>query len=198
MNGACMGNLAEIVENVLKGDHEAFAALMKAHLPLVMHVVARMVEDHEDRKDLCQEIFLKVYRSLEGFRGESKLSTWIAQIAYNTCLNHSMKKRPDLLDDSPLGRKIREPEDHESPPPDERIASRDVSEKLHLEINRLPVRYRAVLTLFHLEGMPIGEIAGVMDMPEGTVKNDLFRARKILKQKLSARYAQEELCGQGI
>jgi RNA polymerase sigma factor (sigma-70 family) len=198
MNGARMDKSAEIVERILNGDDGAFAALMKAHLPLVMHLVARMVEGHEDRKDLCQEIFMKVYRNLEGFRGESKLSTWIAQIAYNTSLNHSLKKRPSLWDDSLRGAGIREPEDIGSPPPDERTASRDVSEKLHAEISRLPARYRAVLTLFHLEGMPIGEIAVVMDMPVGTVKNDLFRARKILKEKLLARYAQEELCGQGI
>jgi RNA polymerase sigma factor (sigma-70 family) len=198
MTGMRPDNSAATVERVLNGDHEAFASLMKSHLPLVMHVVARMVSDHEDRKDLCQEIFLKVYRGLDGFRGESKLSTWIAQIAYNTCLNHSLKKRPGLLDDSPRGAENREPEDRESALPDERIVDGDVSEKLHSEISRLPVRYRAVLTLFHLEGMPIGEIAAVMDMPEGTVKNDLFRARRILKEKLLARYAQEELCGQGI
>jgi len=198
MNGMRTDNSAETVEKVLNGEPEAFAALMKAHLPLVMHIAARMVTDHEDRKDLCQEIFLKVYRNLEGFRGESKLSTWIATIAYNSCLNHAQKKRPGLLDDSPGGARLREPEDRESPTPDERAASREISEKLHSEISRLPVRYRAVLTLFHLEGMPIGEIAAVMNMPEGTVKNDLFRARKILKEKLLARYAREELCEQVI
>jgi RNA polymerase sigma factor (sigma-70 family) len=198
MTGMQPDSSAETVEKIMKGDHEAFASLMKSHLPLVMHVVARMVADHEDRKDLCQEVFLKVYRGLEGFRGESKLSTWIAQIAYNTCLNHSLKKRPCLQEDSLLEAQNREPEDRESALPDERIADRDVSDKLHSEISRLPVRYRAVLTLFHLEGMQIGEIAAVMDMPEGTVKNDLFRARKILKEKLLSLYAQEELCGQGI
>jgi RNA polymerase sigma factor (sigma-70 family) len=138
-----------------------------------------------------------VYRGLQGFRGESKLSTWIAQIAYNTALNHSMKKHPRPQDDSPRGGLNPEPADSESSPPDEWTADRDVSEKLRFEIDRLPLRYRAVLTLFHLEAMPIGEIAAVMDMPEGTVKNDLFRARKILKEKLLARYAREELCGHG-
>ena len=189
--------MAEI-QRIRGGDHEAFARLMRAHLPLVVHVTARMVPDHEDRKDLCQDIFLKVYRNLEAFRGESKLSTWIARIAYNSCLNHVQRKRPDHSNGSLPGIRIEDREDMDVRPPDDAFEDRDVSEKLHREIERLPVRYRAVLTLFHLEGMRIEEIAEVMDMPVGTVKNDLFRARKILKEKLLARYEREELCGQCI
>jgi RNA polymerase sigma factor (sigma-70 family) len=187
------------LQRIRDGDHEAFARVMRAHLPLVMHVTARMVTDHEDRKDLCQEIFLKVYRNLEAFRGESKLSTWIARIAYNTCLNHVQKRRPDLLNGSlPPKVRIEDREDGDVRLPDAATEDHDVSEKLHREIDRLPVRYRTVLTLFHMEGMRIEEISTVMDMPEGTVKNDLFRARRILKEKLLARYAREELCGQCI
>jgi len=190
--------MTEEIQRIQGGDHEAFARLMKAHLPLVMHVTARMVADHEDRKDLCQEIFLKVFRNLESFRGESKLSTWIARIAYNSCLNHLQKKRPDLPGGGLPGIRIEDRVDWGVRLPDAAVEGLDVSEKLHREIDRLPVRYRAVLTLFHLEGMRIEEIAEAMDMPEGTVKNDLFRARKILKEKLLACYAREELCGQSI
>lgn len=190
--------MSEEIDRILEGNHEAFARLMKAHLPLVAHIAARMVPDQEDCRDLCQDIFLKVYTHLEGFRGESKLSTWIASIAYNTCLNHVQKKRPVISDDFRQVMTIDDRGDAGVPPPDAQTESSDVSEKLHREIDRLPVRYRAVLTLFHLEGMRIGEIASVMDMPEGTVKNDLFRARRILKEKLLARYAPEELCGQDI
>jgi RNA polymerase sigma factor (sigma-70 family) len=191
-------DISEEIQRILEGNHEAFARLMKAHLPLVAHIAARMVPDREDCKDLCQDIFLKVYGHLAGFRGESKLSTWIARIAYNTCLNHVQKKRPEFTDDSRRGMRIDERGDSGVPRPDAETEGSDVSEKLHREIDRLPVRYRAVLTLYHLDGMRIGEIASVMNMPEGTVKNDLFRARRILKDKLLARYAPEELCGQGI
>jgi RNA polymerase sigma-70 factor (ECF subfamily) len=191
-------DMSEDIQAILEGNQEAFARLMKAHLPLVAHITARMVTDQEDRRDICQDVFLKVYSHLDRFRGESKLSTWIARIAYNTCLNHAQKKRPEISDDTRPGNRIDDRADDGAAPPEAETESFDVNERLHREIGLLPVRYRAVLTLFHLEGMRIGEIASVMGMPEGTVKNDLFRARRILKEKLLARYAPEELCGQGI
>ena len=88
----------ELVEKVLSGDTNAFAAIIKNTEVLVAQIVFKMVENKEDRKDLAQDIYLKAYKNLPGFRFGSKLSTWIAQIAYNTCLDHVRKKKLVLQD----------------------------------------------------------------------------------------------------
>ncbi len=181
-----------LIDRIRSGENDAFSALMAGHVRLVMHIVARSVDDHEDRKDLCQDIFLKVYAGLDGFRGDSRLSTWIARIAVNTCVHYLEKKKPvswtdaGLPDGGPADTAAFEGADGGPDP--------DLVSSLHREISRLPVRYRLILTLFHLDGMPITEIAMAMGMPEGTVKNRLFRARRLLKNRLLAVVPKEDLC----
>jgi RNA polymerase sigma factor (sigma-70 family) len=179
-----------LLARIRGGERDAFADLMAGHIRLVMHIVARSVDDHEDRKDLCQDVFLKVYSGLDGFRNDCRLSTWIAKIAVNTCVHYLEKKRPVSWSDAGLP---------DGGPADAEAADGgvdpDLVSRLLLEIGRLPVRYRLILTLFHLDDMPIAEIARAMDMPEGTVKNRLFRARRILKDRLLAEIPREELCG---
>jgi RNA polymerase sigma factor (sigma-70 family) len=188
----------EALKSIEKGDRAAFARLMEAHLRLVMHITARMVRNPEDQKDLCQEIFLKVYQNLGSFRHESKLSTWIAKIAYHTCLNHLQKKKVSSLYDAAVRRRPWDPADVDGLAPDSEFAEWDASERLHREIAQLPVRYRTVLTLYHLDEMGCREIAQIMSLPEGTVKSHLYRARRLLKEKLLSQYRKEELCGQAI
>lgn len=185
-----------LLARIRAGEKDAFSDLMAGHVRLVMHIVARSVDDHEDRKDLCQDIFLKVYTGLDGFRGESRLSTWIARIAVNTCVHYLEKKRPvawseaGLPDGGPADTAAFDGADGGPDP--------DLVSSLHREIGRLPIHYRLILTLFHLDGMPITEIARAMDMPEGTVKNRLFRARRLLKNRLLAAVPKEEMCGMNI
>ncbi|MDM7924576.1 MAG: sigma-70 family RNA polymerase sigma factor [bacterium] len=185
-----------LLARIRAGDKDAFSELMAGHARLVMHIVARSVDDHEDRKDLCQDIFLKVYAGLDGFRGESRLSTWIARIAVNTCVHYLEKKKPVSWTDA--GLPDGGPADTAASGESDGGPDPDLVSSLHREIGRLPVHYRLILTLFHLDGMPITEIAGAMDMPEGTVKNRLFRARRLLKNRLLAVVPKEELCGTNI
>jgi RNA polymerase sigma factor (sigma-70 family) len=185
-----------LLARIRGGEKNAFSDLMAGHVRLVMHIVARSVDDHEDRKDLCQDIFLKVYAGLDGFRGESRLSTWIARIAVNTCVHYLEKKRPVAW--SEAGLPDGGPADTAAIAGADGGLDPDLVSSLHREIGRLPVRYRLILTLFHLEGMPISEIARSMDMPEGTVKNGLFRARRLLKNRLLAVVPKEEMCGMNI
>ncbi|MFB6274076.1 MAG: RNA polymerase sigma factor, partial [Salinibacter sp.] len=167
----------------------------------VKHVVYRMVDDDRDREELCQDVFVRAHRYLDGFRFESKLSTWLARIARNTCLNHLEKKEvPLYADEAPS------PDDE---PPDARMAlnrvpdaDADVAEAavdrqrrdvVREGIESLSEHYRTALTLYHLEGMSVSQISGVMDNPEGTVKSHLYRGRKKLKDWLLDRYQREEI-----
>jgi RNA polymerase sigma-70 factor (ECF subfamily) len=191
----------ELVQQVLDGDREAFLTFIDRYERLVKHVVFRMVDDERDREELCQDVFMRAYRYLDGFRFESKLSTWLARIARNTCLNHLEKKEVPLYadhapspdDESPDARaalnRIEDPDENVATAASEREQRAVVREG----IKALPEHYRTALTLYHLEGMSVSQISDVMDNPEGTVKSHLYRGREKLKDWLLDRYSQEEL-----
>ena len=120
-------NDAELVEQILNGNNNAFRFLVSKHQRLVLHVVGRVVQRREDMEDICQEVFIKVFRKLKRFRGESRLSTWIAKIAYNTSISHIRKKirqneysydeQPALIEaekDNALNQKVLEKEEAKS------------------------------------------------------------------------------------
>lgn len=190
-----------IIERVRAGDRKAFERLIERYQRLVQHVVFRMVPDPRDREELCQDVFMKVYRHLGSFRQEAKLSTWIARIARNTCLNHLEKKDMPLYADhaAPSAREedappaIAEVPEEEAESPAQRAHAEDVRAFIQAEIDRLPEHYRTALTLYHLEGMSIEEVGAVMDNPPGTVKSHLYRARRKLKERLAERFHPEEL-----
>jgi RNA polymerase sigma factor (sigma-70 family) len=187
-----------LVRRSLSGDPKAFEQLVKNHERLVTHVVCRMIRAERDREDICQEVFIKVYQNLSNFKFRCRLSTWIATIAFNTCRNHLEKRRVPLYED------IRPEEDLaadikcDRPSPEDHVQSNDIAEHVRRQIEKLPVHYRTVLTLYHLENMSYNEISEITKMPEGTVKNYLFRARRLLKERLTAHYRPEELWKEAI
>jgi len=161
-----------------------------------------MVSHAEDRRDLAQEIYLKAFKSLPHFRFEAKLSTWIARIAYNTCLSHLEKKKlvlPGMEGDTDRAGG----EDLEGMAgkaagvmgieTEKRLFQKELSGILREEINELPPVYRTLITLFHQEELSYEEIYLITGLPEGTVKSYLFRARKTLKVNLLAKYKKEAL-----
>lgn len=188
-----MDSSKNLIETIVAGDKNSFKLLIEQYQKLVSHIVFRMIHKESDREDLCQEIFIKVYQNLTHFKFEAKLSTWIARIAYNTCINYLEKKKVALYEDLI-------PEDHTIESytgnyisPENLAVDKNLSDLLQLEINMLPVQYRTILTLFHLDELSYTEISEIMDLPSGTVKSYLFRARKLLKQRLTEKFQQEEL-----
>jgi RNA polymerase sigma factor (sigma-70 family) len=184
----------QLVDRILHGDPGAFKQLVKDHERLVGQVVFRMIPADSDREDLCQDIFVKVYQNLDTFRFDSKLSTWITRIAYTTCLNHLEKKKILLFEDcSPEGSTLDDCRS-EGGDPEQWTGSRQTAVRICEEIDHLPVVYGTILSLFHLQEMSYDEIGQILSLPEGTVKSYLFRARKMLKERLLVRYRVEELC----
>lgn len=175
-------NDEDLVRQILNGNSNAFRFLVSKHQRLVAHIVGRIVQQREDVEDISQEVFMKVYRKLKLFRGDSKLSTWIAKIAYNTSISHIRRqvKNERSYDETPA---LVANESDETL--NQKGIEREEAKKYLLEmIEELPVHYRTVLTLFHLEEFSYREIEEITEMPEGTIKSYLSRARKILKEKL--------------
>ncbi len=195
-----MSNEKELVNKVLNGDRGAFETFIKNYERLVAQIVFKMTPNLALREEWCQDIFLKAYESLSSFKFESKISTWIATIAYHTCLNHLQKKKAILYEDRPGDKMDEEPADskfsesywNENSSGDV-LQNKETSAILRREIESLPPPYPALLTLVHAEDLSYEEISKIMKMPVGTVKNYVFRARKLLKESLLKKYKAEEL-----
>jgi RNA polymerase sigma factor (sigma-70 family) len=175
-----MSSDQETVCKILKGDMGAFEMVVQNNQRLVGHIVGRLVHDKDDAKDLCQEVFIKVYHHLKTFKFQSKLSTWIGSIAYKESLN-LLKKRKRFV---PITENDEYHLIENEAIPDKIFDRKQASEYVHSQIALLPEQYKIILVLYHIEEMSYEEIVGITGMPEGTVKNYLFRARKLLKEKL--------------
>jgi len=176
---SCM-NDAELINQILNGNTNAFAFLVTRYQKLVVHITGRLIQRHDELEDVCQDVFLKVYQNLGKYRYECKLSTWIATIAYNTSINYLRKfKKGDEVapEDSATLRNLSEFNTVD-------FEKADLHRYIREQIDLLPVQYRTVLTLFHLEEFSYQEIEQITGMPEGTIKSYLFRAKALLKEKL--------------
>lgn len=180
-----------LVANVLAGDMQAFRLLIKQHERLVVHMVGRLVKKNEECEELCQDVFLRVHEKLGEFSFQSKLSTWIATIAYRQAINHLRKQKmqySDIPEEERFTKRFIEEENPESV-----LEEQDLDLFVLKLMDELPPQYKVVLTLYHVEGMSYPEICQVTNMPEGTVKNYLFRARNLLKEKVKRYLGKEEL-----
>ena len=175
----------ELVRQVLSGNNNAFRFLVSKYQRLVLHVVGRILQQQDQVEDTCQEVFIKVFKTLKTFRGDSKLSTWIATVAYNTAITEVRKqkrKRKSEVSYSQEPAFLKTENDANS---DHILVERAEARKYLLKlIETLPVNYRTVLTLYHLEEFSYKEIVEITGMPEGTIKSYLSRARAILKGKI--------------
>ncbi len=186
----------ELIYKIVSGETGLFREFIERHQGLVSHIVFRMISDPVEREDICQEVFIKAYANLANFRFDSKLSTWLGKIAYNTCLNHLSKKKVPLFDDcAPEGESIETQPGEDIPSPDGFASRTDISYILKKEIETLPIHQRTILTLYHIDGISYREIGEILELPDGTVKSYLFRARKSLKDRLEKKYRKEDLCG---
>jgi RNA polymerase sigma-70 factor (ECF subfamily) len=191
-----------LVGKILSGNTNAFSEIIKNTEGLVAQIVFKMVSNNEDRKDISQDIYFKVFKNLGSFKYQSKLSTWIAQIAYNTCLNYSARKKLILL-----GNNTGETDWEETGSLDalstkfnplnndveKQMFQKELSGILKNEIEKLSPIYKTLITLYHSEELSYGEIAQITALPAGTVKNYLFRARKTLNENLSLIYKKDAL-----
>jgi RNA polymerase sigma-70 factor (ECF subfamily) len=176
-------NEKELIQQAIVGNQQAFRFLIKKYERLVFHIAGRVTGPTDELNDICQDVFIKIYKRLPSFRSESKLSTWIATIAYRTAIDYVSKKRVDTEE---LNNEILPDEyirDTQKDP--EYISIKEEQRKmLHATINKLPDKYKSILNMFYLEEFSIKEIEKITEMPAGTIKNYIFRARNLLKDEL--------------
>lgn len=178
-----------IVTSILNGKVQDFAVVVKNTEKLVIQIVQKMAVGEDDQKDLVQDVYLSAYQKLSSFQFKSKLSTWIAKIAYNTTINYLQKKKIPITE---LTKSIEDKSVTTQTPDLESIRIEAVA-ILNAEIAKLPPLYKTLITLYHIEELSNKEISEITNLPEGTIKNYLHRARKILKDNISLHYKNEPL-----
>lgn len=173
-----------LVRRVQNGDTDAFEDLVRAHEKTVYNLALRMTRDPQDAEDMAQEAFLKAYRSLPEFRGESKFSVWLYRIVSNVCLDHLRKqsRRPAVSltteDDEGEEQQWDVPDESQSP---ERVLEQKLTrEAVQRGLAQLPEEQRQILLLREIRGLSYEEIGAILELEPGTVKSRIFRARKRL------------------
>lgn len=178
----------ELVEKAQQGDKKAFNLLVVRYQNRVAGLLTRYVA-RDDIPDIVQESFIKAYRSLESFRGESAFYTWLYRIAVNTAKNHltSLGRRPpkeDILAEDAesydVGTQLREADT-----PENLVLSNELKRIVFETIENLPEELKAAITLREIEGLSYEEIAEVMNCPVGTVRSRIFRAREAIDAKIN-------------
>ncbi|GAC28055.1 RNA polymerase sigma factor RpoE [Brumicola pallidula] len=174
----------ELVEQVQKGNKNAFNLLVIRHQNKVMNIVSRYVKNSGDVADVTQEAFIKAYRALPNFRGESAFYTWLYRIAVNSAKNYltSQGRKPPASDVDASEADYYDGSDalKENNSPERALLSDELQQKLFTAIDVLPEDLRSAITLREIEGLSYEEIAAVMECPVGTVRSRIFRAREAI------------------
>ena len=174
----------DLVRRASQGEVGAFSQLVREHSDLVYRVSLRMLGDGEVQ-DACQEVWMRVWRSIKEFRGESAFSTWLYRITVNTCLNAREKElrreMRELREELPY---LPEPSGGEHDP-EATTLSRERKEELLVTLQQLRPEHRAALVLRHMEGLGYKEISDILEVPEGTAKGWVSRGRAALLVLLS-------------
>ncbi len=180
---------AILVERVQRGDKHAFELLVVKYQRKILRLLSRFIRDPAEIEDVAQEAFIKAYRALPQFRGESAFYTWLYRIAINTAKNHLVAsgRRPSSPSEFETedGETFDETDTlSDNNTPESVLASREIAQTVNIAIESLPEELRMAIVLREIEGMSYEDIAQAMDCPIGTVRSRIFRAREAIAAKL--------------
>lgn len=178
----------KLVEQVQRGDKKAFNLLVTKYQNKVANLVSRYVKNHSDVPDIVQEAFIKAYRALPNFRGESAFYTWLYRIAVNCAKNHMVAsgRKPPGSDVEIEDAEIYDSGDalRENASPEKLLLTKEIKKVVFNTIEQLPDDLRTAINLRELEGLSYEEIATIMECPVGTVRSRIFRAREAVDKKI--------------
>jgi len=180
----------ELVKRVQAGDKKAFDLLVLKYQHKIVQLISRYIRDPHEALDVAQDTFIKAYRALAGFRGDSAFYTWIYRIAINTAKNHiaARARRPaeeDIeLETAEQFESAEGLRDQETP--EGILLSEELAGVIQLALDELPDELRTAITLRELDGLSYDEIAEVMSCPVGTVRSRIFRAREAIDKKMNS------------
>jgi len=189
----------QLVDRVQRGDNRAFDLLVLKYQHRILGLVSRYVQDADEVQDVTQEAFIKAYRALPGFRGDSAFYTWLYRIAINTAKNHlvSRSRRPPGADVEvedaehfESGGALRDLEN-----PENALFGEELKAVVEAAIEELPEDLRTAVTLREFDGLSYEDIADVMECPVGTVRSRIFRAREAIDIRVRAQLAGEPAAG---
>jgi RNA polymerase sigma-70 factor (ECF subfamily) len=178
-----------LVERVQRGDQKAFALLVEKYQRKLGRLLARMIRDQAEVEDVVQESFIKAYRALPNFRGDSAFYTWLYRIGINTAKNHlvAMGRRPSVVTDV----EVEDAENFEDgdelrtvDTPETELMTKELAQTVKQAIDDLPQELKTAISLRELDGLSYEEIAELMQCPIGTVRSRIFRARESVAEKL--------------
>ena len=180
---------AELVARVQRGDKKAFDLLVLKYQRKIMRLLARMIRDPSEIEDVAQEAFIKAYRALPQFRGESAFYTWLYRIAINTARNWlaAAGRRPSAPNafETEEGETFNETDNlSDNSTPESMVASREIAETVSTVIGELPEELRTAIMMREIDGMSYEDIAQAMNCPIGTVRSRIFRAREAIATRL--------------
>jgi RNA polymerase sigma-70 factor (ECF subfamily) len=182
----CSAADSDLVARAAAGDGSAFHVLVERHRTMVYRIAYQFARNHHDAEDITQDVFIKVYRSLDRFRYDAQLTSWLYRVVMNACIDHRRRQSPagwaPLTDDAEM-RMVNTPET--GPGPEDMVYGRQLGDVLDGEIARLPPGQRLVFTMRHHEGLKLSEIAEALGLAEGTVKRQLHAAVHRLRGALA-------------
>jgi RNA polymerase sigma-70 factor (ECF subfamily) len=179
----------QLIERVKLGEKAAYDLLVLKYQQRIINLVSRFVRNHSDALDVTQEAFIKAYRALPNFRGDSAFYTWLYRIAVNTAKNHlasKLKEAKDVSVDDEATGELSVLQNFSSP--DEEVGAEELQRAILHAIEQLPDDLKQALTLRELEGMSYDEIALAMNCPIGTVRSRIFRARDHVVKEISQQF----------
>ena len=179
----------KLVEKAQRGDKKAFSMLVEKYQRRLNRLLSRMVRDQSEIEDIVQDSFIKAYRAINSFRGDSAFYTWLYRIGINTAKNHLVKlgKRPKAMNDVEI-EEIENfkdaPDLRNQEPPETTMMSNEIVTSVNQTIEALPTELKEAISLREMEGLSYEEIADLMNCPIGTVRSRIFRAREVIAEKL--------------
>ena len=184
------GLIKERIQQVRDGDQRAFEDIVEFYKDKVFQLCYRMLGDRYEAEDVAQEAFLRAYVNIHTFQMNRKFSTWLYRIATNLCIDRIRKKKPDFYLDAEVagteGLDMYSQIPSEGKLPEEELENLELKERIQLEIQKLPEKYRAAIVLKYVDELSLKEISEILHLPVGTVKTRIHRGRDALRKSMQS------------